>query len=272
MGNALEVVTGFTTAAGAAFTAVTLASGNSLVVRNCPFDSRVLLLSMWSDFQVAVPSGIVQLRSPKLHDNVRGLRYRIVPTEVQPLLPRRFPQPLVPQDTLILEHQGSAVGGDIETTCLLVWYENLPGTDARFLDADSLMKRGIDTVTVETSHAFGAAGGYSGEVAITSGSDLLKANTDYALVGYVCSGEAAAFGWRGADSGNMRVAGPGSDTDRHLTRDWFRGMSQDFNLPLIPIFNSANKGGILVDGVQDENAGTVILSSIFVELAPEGSR
>jgi len=38
---------------------------------------------------------------------------------------------------------------------------------------------------------------------------------------------------------------------------------------MIPVFNSANKAGILIDGAQDENGADVTVQSIFAELAPE---
>jgi hypothetical protein len=269
MGLAMELITGFVTAPGATLTAVTLASGNSLGVRNAPFDQRVWLLNGWSDHQAA---GIVRLRSPKLHDNVQGIRWRSVISEVQPILPYRMHQLLIPQDQLILEVSGSAVAGDIETACLLVYYENLPGTDARFTNPDDVDARTASIVTVETSHTAGAAGGYSGQVALNSSFDLLKANEDYALLGYQVNAECAAVRIQGADTGNLGVGGPGSDTDKHLTRHWFEILSRDYGMNMIPVFNSANKAGILCDVATDENAGTFVVSWIFAELAPSAGQ
>ena len=40
MGMAMELITGFVTAPGAAITAVTLAAGNTLSIRNAPFGSN----------------------------------------------------------------------------------------------------------------------------------------------------------------------------------------------------------------------------------------
>src|SRR5437016_7931108 len=104
MGLAMEVVTGFVVAPGATLTAVTLAAGNSLTIRNAPFGAGIWLTNLWSDHQAA---GIIQLRSPRLHDNVQGIRARTVISETKPLLPAFFKQPLVPQDNLSLLVSGS---------------------------------------------------------------------------------------------------------------------------------------------------------------------
>lgn len=265
MGMALEVTTGFATAPGATLTAATIAAGNSLQVKNATPDSRILFLNLWSDHQAA---GIVQVRSPKLHDNVRGIRYRSSISEVQPYVPRYTKQPLFAQDVLILEIAGSAVAGDIETACFLTWYENLPGVEGRFVSPEDVFRRGVNTVTVETSHVTGAAGGYSGQVALNSSSDLLIANVDYALLGYVVNTECATVRLLGPDTGNTGVGGPGSDTDKHMTRHWFEDLSQAYGLPLCPVINAANKAATLCDVAQDENASTVIVSWTFVQLAP----
>jgi hypothetical protein len=265
MGAALELLTGFVTAPGATQTALTMASGNSLAIRNCDMAKRVLLLETWTDSQAA---GIWRIRSPKMHDNVQGIRYRTTISDTAYLMPFGVGQRLYPQDVLTAELSGSAVAGDIETASMLVWYEDLPGANARFIGFDELMRRGVNVLTVETSHTFGVAGGYSGQVAFNSSFDLLKANTDYALLGYVTNLEAASFRWIGADVANLGIGGPGNETLRHVTNEWFLRLSQRWSMPLIPVFNAANKAGILVDGAQDENAGTAVLNSVLVELAP----
>lgn len=270
MGAALQLLTGFVTAPDTTQTALTMASGDSLTVRNAAPDSPVRLLTTWADKQVR---GILRVRSPKLHDNVQGIRLADIASEVQPLLPMGHQQRLYPQDALTVDLSGSATAGDIETACLLVYYPDLPGQSARFISPADLKAKMKNIVSVENSLATGTAGGYSGEEALNADFDLLKANTDYALIGYLCSpvagqtvGECAAVGWRGADTGNLRVGGPGTDTDRWLTNRWFVFLSEQFGLPLIPVFNSANKAGILVDAAQDENGIDVIVTSIFAEL------
>src|SRR5574341_1219202 len=100
MGKALELLSGRATAPGATLTALTMAAGNSLTIRNTPFDTDIRLLSIWAFNNAA---GIFRVRSPKLHDNVQGIRQRITANDPIPELPLGQWQKLVPQDTLIAE-------------------------------------------------------------------------------------------------------------------------------------------------------------------------
>jgi hypothetical protein len=263
MGKALEVISGRVTAPGAAFTAWTMAAGNSLTVRNANIDTRIQLLQIWADNQAA---GVLRVRSAKLHDNVQGIRLDVTISEVQPLLAWGAPQRLISQDVLVAEQTGSAVAGDIENGAMLIYYPDLPGNDARLATWEEIARRGQNIVTVENTITTGAGGGYTGEEALNAEFDLLKANTDYALLGYLVDTECCVVRWRGADSANLGVGGPGHEALRHKTANWFKDLAMDYGLPLIPVFNSANRSGILVDAVQDENAAAVTLTSIFAEL------
>ncbi len=265
MGLAMHVVTGFVTAPSTTFTAWTLAAGDSLTVKNAALNSRVQLINAWSDQQTA---GNLRIRSPKLHDNVQGIRMYSIASEVQPLLPMGVKQMLIPQDTLVAEQTGSATSGDIETGCILLWYEDLPGQAARLYKWEQIQNRIVNIFPVENSLSLGTAGGYSGEAAINATFDLGKANVDYALLGYLSSAECAVIGWRGADTGNLRVGGPGNEVYKKLTANWFVELSKSYDLPMIPVFNWSNKGGILIDGVQDENGTDTVVTSIFAELRP----
>lgn len=264
-GPALQVVTGFVTAPSTTLTAWTLGAGDSLQIANCDFTKVVRLLNMWSDQQVA---GFLGVRSPKLHDAVRGIRVKSVAATVTPLLPFGTFQRLFPQDVLTAEQSGSATAGDIETGVLLIHYEDLPGVAARFITYDELMKRGVNTKSVENTLALGTVGGYSGSVAINATEDLMKANTDYALAGYECDVECAVIGYKGPDTGNVRLGGPGNPSLKHVTGNFFVRLAREYNLPLIPVINAANKGATFIDGAQDENGADSVVSSHFIELSP----
>jgi hypothetical protein len=208
-----------------------------------------------------------------MHDNVQGLRFDTIASEVQPLFDPMFPERLYPQDTLTVDLSGSATAGDIESAALLIYYPDLPGQAARLIDPATLKSRFQRLYTCENSLATGTGGGWSGEEAINADFDLMRANTDYALLGYLVSpvagqtvGECLAVRYRGVDTGNLGVGGPGTDTDRWLTNRWFVYLSERTGLPCIPVFNSANRAGILLDAATDENGLDVLVTSIFAEL------
>jgi len=263
MGRSLELLTGFVTAPSTTFTGLTMAVGNTLTIRNGPPTAMVRLLQAWADNQGA---GNLRIRSPKLHDMAQGIRAHVSASDVAPLLSGGVPQRLYPQDLLVVELTGSATGGDIETASLLVYYDDVPGTEARLVKWSDIAGRIKHLAPVENTLALGTAGGYSGEETIIAEFDNWKANTDYALLGYLVSAECAAVRWRGSDTGNVGIGGPGNETLRHVTADWFKRLSLAFDLPLIPVFNSANKGAILIDGAQDENGTDVTVTSLFAEL------
>jgi hypothetical protein len=183
-------------------------------------------------------------------------------------MPRGVPQRLRPQDTLSVLQSGSAVGGAIEQGSVMIYYDDLPGIAARFIDTPTLMRRGVNIIGVKNTLALGVTGGYSGSQAINTTDDLFKANTDYALVGYLTDTLCGSIGWKGADTGNLRVGGPGHNTQKQVTGDWFKRLGEEFGLPMIPVFNSAGKGAIFIDGTQDDGGADPIVTSLFVELAP----
>lgn len=264
MPAALEMIGGNTVAAGATITALTPFAGNSFTVRNGQAGADIMLLQAWSDVQVA---GTLRIRSPRFHDNVQGIRERTVIGDLKPYLPWGLPEHLLPQDNMTVEQSGSAVAGDVESTMLLLYYADLPGSAARLASWQDIVNRIDHLVTVENTLATGTGGGYTGEEAISSEFDLLKANTDYALLGYLVDSECAAVGWRGADTGNYRVGGPGEPDMRDITKDWFVLLSQAYGVPMIPIFNAGNKNAILLDAVQDENGADPLVTSIFAQLS-----
>ena len=264
MPAAMEMIGGQGTAIGATLAALTALTGNSFTVRNGNPGADILLLQVWSDVQVA---GTLRVRSPRFHDNVQGIRYDTVIGDLKPVLPWGLPEPLLPQDNMTVELAGSAVAGDIEQVMLLLYYADLPGSAARLESWESIAPRIEHIVTVENTISTGVAGNYSGEESISAEFDLLKANTDYALLGYLVDTECAAVGWRGADTGNYRVGGPGEPDLRDITKDWFVLLSQAYGLPCIPVFNAGNKAGILIDAVQDENGADPTVTSIFAQLS-----
>ena len=263
MPRAIELIGGFVTAPSTTLTALTMFSGNSLTVRNAKADSAVRLLNCWADNQAA---GTLRIRSPDLHDNVQGIRLPVVASEPYPLLPGIGKQHLTPQDQLIVELSGSATAADIESAFLMLQYDDLPGIEGRFLTFAEYDALACELVTIENTLALGTAGGWSGEEALNAEFNLLRANTDYAILGYVVSAECGAVRWRGTDFGNLGVGGPGLSDAAWFTREWFVYLAMMSGLPTIPVINSANLSAILVDGATDENGTDVTVSTILCML------
>jgi len=270
MGRILDTVTGFVTAPGGTFTAWTLATGDSLSVRAAVPNTNIWLIGAWAWNQVA---GVLRVRSPRMHDNVQGIRMRTPVNLIQNKIPIRLTpgaaQKLFTQDTLIVEQTGSGVGGNIETGSLLIWYDDVPGVAGRFIDQATLKKNGVNIMEQEVTVTTGIAGGYTGAVAVNSqsGTDNWKANTDYALVGGVTDSRLNSITLKGVDSGNVRVSFPGELTEPNETINWFASLAAATGLPCIPVFNSQNKAAITVEGVSQQGAVTAVITLVFVELA-----
>lgn len=258
---ALELIAASGTAIGATIANINAVAGDSLVVRNTGNAAQPgKLLQVWTDVQVA---GTARIRSPRFHDNVQGLRFDTMIGDIRPLMPWGAAQQIYPGDVLIAELGGSAVAGDLETVCMLNYYPDLPGVNGSFITFEQLQQRLVHVFTVENTLATPTTGGWGGSEAINAEFDQWRSGEQYALIGYLVDTEISAVAWRGGDTGNLRVGGPGEETERELTADWFVRLSRSFNLPLIPVFRADNKAGILIDSIQDENGADVTVTSIF---------
>jgi hypothetical protein len=262
-GPVLDTVGFSGTAIGATLAAGTVFTGDSFQIKNTRGGSPAYLIQAWSDHQVA---GIVRVRSPKFHDNVDGLRWRALIGVLDPQIPLGAPQQLFSQDTLTGELSGSAVAGDIESVLMMIYYPDLDGSNARLQTWDYVRGKMRNLVGQRIAMTIGSTAGYNGARAINADTDLLKANTDYALLGATTDVETAAITIRGADTSNFRVAIPGETSLVHHTNYWFKRLAMATGFPLIPIINSANKGGTQVEVVGDENGGTANVTLWLAEL------
>lgn len=264
-GAAMELLTGFVTAPSTTQTALGMATGDSLNVRaTATPDKLVQLLQVWFDNQTA---GVGRVKSPRMHDNVQGIRLRTGASETKPRMPWSQPQRLYQMDALSVDLSGSATAGDIETAALLLFYEDLGGIAQTLIGVDELAKRANGLMSQEIQITAGTAGGWSGSRAVNADFDNWVADKQYALVGYQTDTEVAAVAFKGADTGNLRVGGPGDELAAHLTNEWFIRLSRLYGRPLIPVFKSQNKGGITVEVASDENAASPKIIAQFVQLS-----
>lgn len=260
----LEMIGAGGDAIGATLAALAAVTGDSLAVRGAQENKRIDLVQFWTDVQVA---GTARIRSPRMHDNVEGIRVDTIISDLYPLMPWGARQRVYPNDTIGVQLGGSAVAGDLEYVLMMLLYEELGGASPNYISADELTRRAINVMSVENTIATGTTRAWAGSEAINAEFDQFHAGGKYALVGYLVDAEAPAVGWRGPDTANYRLGGPGIETDRSVTVDWFIKLSKALGLPLIPVISSENKASTLIDALQDENGTDTTVISYLVELS-----
>lgn len=269
MGIAIEVLSGYVTgAAGTAMDPLTMLAGNSLTIRNGAPDQEIYIVAAWALNQAN--GSVVRIRSPRLHDNVEGMTFRVPATGVRQLFPLGMLEKVIPQDTLVVEMMDSGAAADLDYVCLLIYYKDLPGVDGRFITAEDLKKRARSIIGVRNTLTLDTDGTYDGEEAINAEFDLMRANEDYAILGTLVDTNVPCVRYRGTDTGNLGVGVPGISQTMGQTGRWFVYLSELTGLPTIPVINSANRANVLIDAPATENDITLNISTIMAELSPGG--
>lgn len=266
MGFAMDTVLGKRTAGGGAdtdYNAITVATGDSLTVRSFNPTLPAFIHNITAQYSTA--GAKFRVRSPLFHDNVQGIRFVPGETLSRLTIPRESGQSLRPQDTLIAEAWSNAAA-EVVSMALHTYYSDLPGASARLRswgDISGLI-RNIKTILVGAAEA-GTTGTWA-DVALTTTEDLLKANTDYAVLGFITDTLETAIGIKGPDTSNLRVCAPG-DVRSDILSDYFVRLSQLHGLPMIPIINAANKNATYVTLGGRTTGTTVNLQVVVAELS-----
>ena len=261
MGAAFQVLSGRVTNPSTTITAVTMNTGDSNTVRSTAITAPIWLENVWA---FGATAGLVRIRSPRLHDAAQGIRQRYNASNPDPLLAEYSRQLLYSQDTLTVEMTGGAAETDMLS--FLVSYDDIPGLAANLQTWDQISPIINNYTGQECNMTTGAtAGQYGGAQALNASISYLKANTNYAVLGYLVDAACGTVGLTGADFGNLRVGGPGSIRNE-LTSGWFVDLSQRAGRPFIPVFNSANIANITVDIATPATAATVNITWNLAEL------
>lgn len=240
------------------------ATGDTFTVRNSSQTGKAVLEAVMGHYLQANP---LRVRSPLLHDNVQGLRYRVLTGDSSDLTADYVEQQVEPQDTLIWELLVTTAPGVTENEVAVgrIYYSDLPGASARIHSVGDVVPNVKSLVTVEIPVVVSGTAGTWADVAVNNFQDLLHANTDYAVLGYETDTLVASVAVKGPDTSNLRIGGPGI-TDRYKTRQHFMDLSQWYGTPHIPVFNSANKAGTFVSVSSRLIAGTVNITLNLAEM------
>lgn len=262
----IELVTATATAPGAGGTAATAVTGDSLVVKNNVGAKQPRILALWSFLQVA---GFVQIATPSGHDTTRGYRAS-APNAIELLNTLGIGITVSAQETMAVTIAGSGTVGDVEQMQMLIHYPDVPGLTTRTISYEQLRSRATELTTIDQSITGTAGPGYSGSVALSAvTADLLRANSDYAVLGGLfrtaLTAGAVSLNLRGPDTSNVRVGIP-ANLRGDLTAQWFPLLSRAYDMPLIPVINSGNKSSTFLDLACNENGVAQTVSLVLALL------
>lgn len=256
-----EVVSAAFTQATVAGSVAAAVTGDSLTVKNSL--GPAMVLAAWCQLQA---DGFLQIVRPSNgHDNTRDFRVTVNANSPENIVPE-LGLDLVPQDVLAITIGEANTAGDIANMSMLIGYDRLRGSEGRYIDWPELKRRAKVFTTVEATIAATGAGGYSGEELITAESALLKANTDYALLGITTSVLCCSVTLRGPDTANKRIAVPGNPLRQSENASFFSRLSRQHGMPLIPVINTGNLADTYLGALQDENGADPLVTLHLAKL------
>ncbi len=261
MGQAIQLVAGAVTNPGATITAVVALVGESLTVPAFNPASRAYLGAIWSPGATA---GVARIRSPRFHDAAQGIRLQRAAANFEPLAPLEALQPVYGADLLTAEVSGGAAETDM--LAYLLFYDDLPGVQARLATWQDIQPRIKNLLAVEVATTSGGVGAYGTARALNFSFDTLKAGVDYAILGYTVSAKVGVVCFFGPDLGNQHIGGPGLIVGDVDTRHWFVELGFQTGRPSIPVINANNRGTTFVQTADVAGATACNVSVFLAEL------
>jgi len=242
---------------GAFADALSAAAGDSLAVANYNTGGARVLEAWAIDNANVLELSWVYTRPEATHDQQRGVR-RMIPGTTYGAVAARGALPVLSGlETIDLYKSDTAtinITGTNADNVVMSWvteYDDLPGASAVFINPGQLVGLQKSALGIRVDAvASGTAGSYGATRAFNADDDRLHANTWYAILGWTTQIAVCTVSLIGPDWGGQRIGGPagvfGQQSDT-----WFLDQSLKWGKPLIPCFNSNNKGNILVQVVDD---------------------
>jgi hypothetical protein len=266
----LELVLGFNADLTTSnFEPLTPGTNQTFNVRNFT-NGRAFLEEVWAEDTVGAYT--LSIKSPKMHDNVYGILLEGSPLDYaaaasqnpQTLLPGDLTQELYATDSLSVTCEGTT--SDIFAASFLIRYEDISGIAARLYQPSVVFNAAVNLVGVRVEAETNAAHGQWGAGALfNSGLYKLKANTDYAILGFTTSQPVVAVGLVGTDFGNLILGGPGF-VDQRWGGTYFVELSKRYGTAHIPVFNSNNAENINVQVADAAESTEIEVSFLCVQL------
>lgn len=238
MGRAVDTIAFAATNPGAGGAGAAAVAGDTLTVRAFAQGSAARLTEIWRQGATA---GFVSVKSPLFHDNVRGLQFVTGESPARFAMPAEAAEPVQSGDALSVTISGGAA--EVDGGAIQILYDNLNGADARLYswgdiqgNVDHIKFMEVDVTTAATAFLWA-------DTLITATENLLQAGRRYAVLGYITDTNCLAVGLKGAETGNLRICGVGTnETDD--TSDYFIAQSRELGVPFIPVFSADNRGSL----------------------------
>lgn len=218
-------------------------TGTTLVVRNFASPATAKLLNVFRQDAESV-AGFVQIKSPRLVNNVTGIKLACDDSPAAKLLSVPVQQTMYASDTLTVNVSGTTTATTYTTGAIQLYYSTLGGGNQRLHNwADvngNLADLFTQTVAIDVASAVAWKTVLSNATA-----DLMEADRTYALLGYTVDAPLCAVGLRASELSTYRVCGPGV-TRSEVTSSYFVDLASKTGLACIPVVNSNNRGNIRV--------------------------
>jgi hypothetical protein len=251
---------------------LTANSGDSLAVANYNTGGAKVLEAWGIDSASVCEGEWIYTRPESTHDQQHGFRFglpALIPGGAASVGAHNILPGLVTIDLYKSDTGTITVSGTASDAVMVSWqtlYDDLPGVSGVFATWAQVqaMQKSIVGIQV-TAVASGTKGAYGTARAFNADDDRLHANTWYAILGVSVQTIVCTVSLLGPDWGGQRIGCPSGALD--LRSDtWFVDQAVKWNLPLIPCFNSNNKGNVFVQLADDATSTSPKLDFVLYEL------
>lgn len=249
-------------AAGGTFADSLTAQGtDSLAVANFN-NGGARMLEMWAIDGTNLAEGqLIYTRPEATHDQQHGMRFNIQSAafnaagKVGEVAVLRGLDVINVFKSDVAVIQVSATATDAVVASFVIEYDDLPGASAVFIDQNRLQGMHKSRVGIAcNAQASGTKGAYGTARAINADDDRLHANTWYAILGVSVQTDVTTVSFIGPDWGGQRIGLPAGAIEIS-SATYFLDQTIKWGKPLLPCFNSNNKGNVLLQ-VADAAAST----------------
>lgn len=255
----LDVHNAATSAIG--LTNATPATGDSLNIRSFDKPAFAKLDSFFLQGSGATSARII---SPRMHDNVTGLTYQTSESPSQFLFPPDYGQDLASVDALTV--QMSAAASSDTVAALSDYYSDLTGISADLRRWADIKPKIVNLKTMEVDVTTSGTIGAWQDTVITTTENQLKADYQYALLGFETSAALLCMGLKGPATGNLRVCAPGATSTLDIT-SYFIQMEEHHGRAYIPVFKSNDRGNTYISAAANTASVAAKVVAILAQLA-----